>query len=118
MLKNARDGIMRLCFNAKMSSENKRTPCFMVGKMVVQLNKENIGLGVLVKMVTCVVSCLYSKANDVSNSRTESESNPDLDEVVSTQRGNPGRPRNTTHQDMKRKESVKVKLLNDISRIY
>ena len=34
------------------------------------------------------------------------------------QRGKPGRPRNTTHQDMKRKDSIKIKLLNDISSRY
>ena len=109
-LKDARDGIAKLCFNAKMTSKNKRIPRNVVSTMVAKMNKENKGLGLSMKMVTCAVSCLYSKANAVSNS--------DSYEMGDAQQCKPGRPRNTTHQDMKRKESIKIKLLNNISSSY
>ena len=78
--------------------------------MVAKMNKENKGLGLSIKIVTCTASRLYSKANAVSNSNSY--------EMGDAQRGKPGQPRNTTHQDMNRKESIKIKLLNNISSSY
>ena len=81
-----------------MLRETKRIPRFMMSRMIGKMNKENKGLGLSIKMVTCTVSRLYSKANAVSNSNSY--------EMGDAQRGKPDRP--------KRKDSIKIKLLNDI----
>ena len=66
-------------------------------------------------MVTCTVDQLYSKSNAASDSRTESESDSDSGGELATHRDKPGQPRNTTLQDTRKKETTKVKLLNDIT---
>ena len=124
---SARDTVAKLCFMTKRDSKGskKRVPRGMITRLVNKVNQETRGLGLTSVSVRRKVDRLWSKHMEISNSDTESETDPEDDSVVtvnsiisdltSESRMKGGRPVNTSNIDIATKKAAKLDLMNNVT---